>query len=83
MITSIAVANSLFGKGYLDFWHTAIGIEFGDIALKYSIEHWINDGLMAIFFLLIGLEIERELYIGALSEAPIGVSVPHERRREK
>jgi Na+:H+ antiporter, NhaA family len=67
-ITSIAIANSYFGKGYLDFWHTKVGIEIGDtISLKYSLEHWINDGLMAIFFLLIGLEIEREVYIGELS----------------
>ena len=67
-ITSIVIANSYFGKDYLDFWHTKIGFEIGGIALKYSLEHCINDGLMAIFFLLIGLEIERELYIGELSD---------------
>lgn len=64
---SIVIANTSIGNGYLDFWHTKIGIEWGDILLKRSVEHWINDGLMAIFFLLIGLEIERELYIGELS----------------
>ncbi len=67
-ITSILIANSSLGKGYLDFWHTKVGLETGGIALKYSLEHWINDGLMAVFFLLIGLEIERELYIGELSD---------------
>lgn len=67
-VISIAIANSDFGKGYSDFWHTEVGIEMGSIALKYSFEHWINDGLMAIFFLLIGLEIERELYSGELAE---------------
>lgn len=67
-IASIGIVNSHFGKGYSDFWHTKIGFEIGSVVLKYSIEHWINDGLMAIFFLLIGLEIERELYIGELSD---------------
>ncbi len=67
-ITSIAIANSYFGKGYLEFWHIKTGIEISEaLSLKYSLEHWINDGLMAIFFLLIGLEIERELYVGELS----------------
>jgi Na+:H+ antiporter, NhaA family len=66
-IISIIIANSYFGKDYIDFWQNKIGLEISGIALKYSIEHWINDGLMAIFFLLIGLEIERELYIGELS----------------
>jgi Na+:H+ antiporter, NhaA family len=67
-VTSIVIANSYFGKGYSDFWYTKIGFEIDGIALRYSVEHWVNDGLMAIFFLLIGLEIERELYIGELSE---------------
>ena len=67
-VTSIVIANSYFGKDYSDFWHTKIGFEIGGIALRYSLEHCINDGLMAIFFLLIGLEIERELYIGELSD---------------
>jgi len=66
--TSIIIANSYFGKEYSDFWHTKVGFETGSIALKYSIEHWIKDGLMAVFFLLIGLEIERELYVGELSD---------------
>lgn len=67
-VTSIIIANSYFGKGYSEFWLTKAGFEIGGIALKYSVGHWINEGLMAIFFLLIGLEIEREFYIGELSD---------------
>jgi Na+:H+ antiporter, NhaA family len=75
-VTSIAIANSYFGKGYLDFWHIKVGLEISEtISLKFSLEHWINDGLMAIFFLLIGLEIERELYAGELSN-PRNASLP-------
>lgn len=75
-VISIAIANSDFGNGYLDFWHTKVGFEIGDtISLKYALEHWINDGLMAIFFLLIGLEIERQLYVGELSN-PKNASLP-------
>ena len=66
-IASILIANSPVGKGFSDFWHMKVGIEIGDSHLKYSVEVLINDGLMAIFFLLIGLEIERELYVGELS----------------
>lgn len=67
-VISILIANSAFGRDYLDFWHMKVGFETGGIELKHSLEHWINDGLMAVFFLLIGLEIERELYVGELSE---------------
>ena len=60
-IISLAVANSALGPAYQDFWNQDAG--------GHSIGHWINDGLMAVFFLLIGLELERELYIGELSSA--------------
>lgn len=56
---SLIVANTVFGSSYLAFWQGYVG--------PLSVEHWINDGLMAIFFLLIGLELERELYVGELS----------------
>lgn len=56
---SIAIANSHYGREYLDLWDAEL--------LHHSLQHWINDGLMAIFFLLIGLEIEREVYVGELS----------------
>ena len=67
-ITAMVIANSPFGKSFLDFWHMKLGFETSGIALNQSLEHWINDGLMAIFFLLIGLEIEREIYVGELSD---------------
>lgn len=67
-LASILIANSSFAGRYLDFWHAKIGLETDTVALKYSVEHWINDGLMGLFFLLIGLEIERELFVGELAD---------------
>ncbi len=67
-ITSIVVANSPVGKEFQDFWHLKIGFDLGFLHLRYDLSHWINDGLMAVFFLLIGLEIEREIYVGELSD---------------
>ena len=58
-LISLLLANSFIGADYGLFWLTKIG--------GLSLEHWINDGLMAIFFLLIGLELEREVYLGELS----------------
>ncbi len=58
-VVSLLLANSLIGTHYLEFWHIRVA--------GLSIEQWINDALMAIFFLLIGLELERELYVGELS----------------
>lgn len=66
-VLSLLLANVFIGQSYVDFWHQKIGFVAGDINLRLSVEHWINDGLMAIFFLLVGLEIERELYAGELS----------------
>jgi Na+:H+ antiporter, NhaA family len=59
-LISLLIANSPLASGYLDFWHRYVA--------GLSIEHWINDALMAVFFLLIGLELERELYSGELSQ---------------
>ena len=66
-IVSLVIANSAFGESYLHFWHTKIDLSFAGLKLNYPLEQWINDGLMTIFFLLVGLEIERELYAGELS----------------
>jgi len=59
-VISLLLANSSLGEGYLQIWRVYVG--------GLSIEHWVNDALMAIFFLLIGLELKRELYNGELSE---------------
>lgn len=58
-LLSLFLANSIFQTEYIAFWETNIG--------AHSITHWINDGLMTLFFLLIGLELEREIYGGELS----------------
>lgn len=58
-LVSLLISNSSLGENYVHFWHT----EFAG----HTFEHWINDGLMTIFFLLIGLELEREIYNGELS----------------
>ena len=58
-VVSLVLANTALQENYLGFWHTRVG--------GLTIEHWINDGLMALFFLLIGLELERELYLGELN----------------
>ncbi len=67
-VISLIIANSSIGADYIDFMHRKIDVSFAGLALDYSIEHWVNDGLMAIFFLMVGLEVERELYIGELAD---------------
>jgi NhaA family Na+:H+ antiporter len=67
-LISLTIANSSVGEGYINFIHQKLGLSFGGVTLNYSIEHWINDGLMAIFFLMVGLEVERELYVGELAD---------------
>ncbi len=59
-ILSLGLANSPWQTDYISFWH----FDFNG----HNIVHWINDGLMTIFFLLIGLELEREIYVGELSK---------------
>src|SRR5690242_19448755 len=68
-VTAIAVliANSPLAEPYQRFLHTPIGISIGSFELRESLLHWINDGFMTLFFLLIGLEIKREVLVGELS----------------
>lgn len=72
-VLALIFANSMFAQPYLDFFHTDISIVFGSWELSHSIHHWINDGLMAVFFFIIGLEIKREVVVGELSSIKVAV----------
>lgn len=66
-VAALVIANSPWAEAYDHLLHTYIGFSVGDWSLKLSLLHWINDGLMAIFFFVVGLEIKRELRVGELS----------------
>jgi NhaA family Na+:H+ antiporter len=60
-------ANSAWSESYFELWETYFSISLGDLTLRESLLHWVNDGLMVIFFFLVGLEIKREILIGELA----------------
>lgn len=64
---ALIAANSPLGSSYVRFFNTSLTAGIAPLALTKTILHWINDGLMAIFFFLVGLEIKREFLVGALS----------------
>lgn len=67
-LIALAWANSPWSDSYHHLWHTHLIVNLGNLLnLDYSIHHWINDGLMVIFFFIVGLEIKRELLVGELS----------------
>lgn len=68
--TAIALiwANSPFGESYFHFFETKISFDIGGVGLSKTLHHWINDGLMVIFFFMIGMEIKREIMVGELSQ---------------
>ena len=67
-IFSLIISNSQYGGSFQSFWGTKIGFEYPHLHLNQSITNWINDGLMSLFFLLVGIEIKRELVSGELSD---------------
>ena len=72
-IIALILANTPFTDAYIHFFHTKIAVKFGSWELSHTIHHWINDGLMAIFFFIIGLEIKREILVGELSNIKIAI----------
>ncbi len=74
---ALALANSGFADSFLALWKTPVGFEFGAFQMRHSLVHWINDGLMAIFFFVIGLEVKREIVhgeLGSLRQAALPIS---------
>jgi NhaA family Na+:H+ antiporter len=66
-IVALVWANSPWAQSYHAFWHTPDSIGFGRFKLTETRHEWVNDGLMPIFFFLVGLEIKREVLVGELS----------------
>ncbi len=66
-VVALVIANSPLRSGYEEMLNTYIDLRIGDFLLHETVLHWINDGLMAIFFFLVGLEIKREIWAGELS----------------
>jgi NhaA family Na+:H+ antiporter len=67
-ILALIIANSPLKETYHHFWENTFSIGFGDSVISKSLHHWINDGLMSIFFFVIGLELKREIMAGELSK---------------
>ncbi len=65
--TALVWANSPFADSYHHLWHTPLSFGFGDASYSQPLHFWINDALMTVFFLVVGLEIRREIHEGALS----------------
>ncbi len=72
-ILALILANSPLTESYAHFFHTKVDLNVGSWELSHTIHHWINDGLMAIFFFIIGLEIKREVLVGELSNMKVAI----------
>jgi len=66
-LVALVWANSPFADSYGELWEQTLTVGIGEFALDKTLHHWINDGLMAIFFLVVGLEIKREVLVGELA----------------
>ncbi|MDD5558994.1 Na+/H+ antiporter NhaA [Candidatus Methylomirabilis sp.] len=65
---ALALANSPFANAFLSLWQTPFGFTLGPFEMNYSLRYWINEGLMTIFFFVVGLEVKRELVLGELRD---------------
>jgi len=74
-VVALVWANSPWAASYQDLWRTELTIDLGGHVISTDLRHWINDGLMALFFFVIGLEIKRELTNGQLT-SPRDAAVP-------
>ena len=67
-LVALILANSPFAEAYHHFWHNEFSVGFNDFLISKTLHHWINDGMMAVFFFVIGLELKREIMAGELSD---------------
>ena len=72
-ILALILANTPMTEAYAHFFHTKVDLHVGSWQLSHTIHHWINDGLMAIFFFIVGLEIKREILVGELSNIKVAI----------
>jgi NhaA family Na+:H+ antiporter len=66
-VAAVALVNTPLGPGFDAFWERYFGFTFGDAAFRMSLRHWVNDALLTVFFLVVGLEIKREFTVGHLA----------------
>jgi NhaA family Na+:H+ antiporter len=67
-VVALVWANSPWAHAYTALWHTLIAVRVGGFTLSHDLHFWVNDGLMAVFFFVVGLEIKRELLVGELTQ---------------